>query len=140
MNCSYISAISSLLELLLLHIDTGLHVGLGLAWRTCSVQLLLPFKLLLEVELAILTGLLAVFLLNPGRLCVKDPVSIIPNIPIVNNIGYRDYPCIRPVSPFHTEGIIGFEFRLQFLLVGKHIPTLMSFGNAFSTFVNGGVK
>ena len=69
MDCRYISATSSLLELLLLHIDTGLHVGLGLAWRTCSVQLLLPFKLLLEVELAILTSLLAV-LLVPGRLSV----------------------------------------------------------------------
>ena len=69
MNCSYISAISSLLELLLLHIETGVHDGLGLAWRPGSVQPPLSLELLLGVELAILTSLLAV-LLVPGRLSV----------------------------------------------------------------------
>ena len=85
MYCSYISAISSLLEPPLLHIETGVHVGLGLAWRPGSVQLPLPLELLLGVELAILTSLLVV-LLVPGRLSVKDPVTIIPYVSMVTHI------------------------------------------------------
>ena len=69
------------------HIETGVHVGLGLAWRPGSVQLPLPLELLLEVELAILTSLLVV-LLVPGRLSVKDPVTIIPNVTMVRHIGH----------------------------------------------------
>ena len=87
MYCSYISAISSLLKLPLLHIETGVHVGLGLAWRPGSVQLPLPLELLLGVELAILTSLLVV-LLVPGRLSVENPVTIIPNVTMVRHIGH----------------------------------------------------
>ena len=87
MDCSYISAISSLLEPLRFHIETGVHVGLGLAWRPGSVQPPLSLELLLGVELAILTSLLVV-LLVPGRLSVENPVTIIPDVTMVRHIGH----------------------------------------------------
>ena len=139
MYCSYISAISSLLELLLLHIETGVHDGLGLAWRPGSVQLPLPLELLLEVELAILTSLLAV-LLDPGRLCVEDPVTLIPNVSMVGHIGHRNYSGGCPVSPLIPERIMIFKLRMDFLLAGENLPTLRSFGDFLCPFVNGGVK
>ena len=109
-------------SLLLLHIETGFHVGLGLAWRPGSVQLPLPLELLLEVDLAILTSLLAV-LLDPGRLCVEDPVTIIPNVSMVGHIGHRNYSGSCPVSPLIPERIIFFEFWINFLLVSVLLPS-----------------
>ena len=140
MYCSYISAISSLLELLLLHIETGVHDGLGLAWRPGSVQLPLPLELLLEVELAILTSVLGVLLLVPWQLSVKDPVTVIPNVAIVRHIGHRNYTGSCSVSPLVPERIIIFKFRMDFLLTSKYLPALRSFGYFFRPFVNGGVK
>ena len=139
MYWSYISAISSLLEPLLLLIETGVHVGLGLAWRPGSVQLPLPLELPLEVELAILTSLLVV-LLVPGRLSVKDPVTIIPNVAMVRHIGHRDYPSSCSVSPLMSKRKIIFKLRMDFLLTGENLPALMSFSDFFCPFVNGGVK
>ena len=123
MDCSYISAISSLLEPLLFLIETGVHVGLGLAWRTGSVQLPLPLKLLLEVELAILTSLLAVLLLVLWQLSVKDPITIIPSVAMVRHIGHRNYSGSRSVSPLIPERIIFFKFWINFLLVGVLLPS-----------------
>ena len=98
----------------------------------------LPLELLLQVELAILTRLLAV-LLVPGRLCVKDPVTIIPNVSMVGHIGHRNYSGGCSVSPLMPERIIIFKFRVDLLLTREYLPTLRSFRNLFSPFVNGGV-
>ena len=103
------------------------------------MQLPLPLELLLEVELAILTSLLAV-LLNPRRLSVKDPVTLIPNVSMVGNIGHRNYSGGCSVSPLMPERIIIFKFRVDLLLTREYLPTLRSFRNFFRPFVNGGVR
>ena len=103
------------------------------------MQLPLPLELLLEVELAILTSLLVV-ILDPGRLSVKDPVTIIPNVSMMSDIGHRDYPRRCSVSPLIPKRIIIFKFWMDFLLAGENLPTLRSFGDFLCPFVNGGVK
>ena len=103
------------------------------------MQLPLPLELLLEVELAILTSLLAV-LLDPGRLSVKDPVTIIPNVSMVGNIGHRNYSGSSSVSPLMPERKIIFKFRVDLLLTREYLPTPRRFRNFFSPFVNGGVR
>ena len=103
------------------------------------MQLPLPFELLLQVELAILISLLAV-LLVPGRLSVKGPVTIIPNVTMVRHIGHRNYPSSCSVSPLVPERIMVFKLRMDFLLAGENLPALMSFGDFFCPFINDGVK
>ena len=90
------------------------------------MQLPLPLELLLEVELAILTSLLAV-LMVPGRLSVKDPVTIIPNVSMMRDSGHRDYPGGCSVTPLVPKRIMIFKFRMNFLLTGEYLPALRSF-------------
>ena len=76
-----ISAISPSLELL----ETGQHVELDLICRSGSLWLLLPLDLLLvEVELVLLLALLVDLL--PGLLCVQGPVSVVPNIAMMDHV------------------------------------------------------
>ena len=76
-----ISAISPSLELL----ETGQHVELDLTCGSGSLWLLLPLDLLLvEVDLVLLLALLVDLL--PGLLGVQGPVSVVPNIAMMDHV------------------------------------------------------
>ena len=95
MELLYTSAISPSLGLL----EPGIHGELNLSLRPGSVWLLLPLDLLL-VEVVLVLLLARLLQLLTGLLGVEDPVAIVPDVSMVDNVINRYYSRACTVSPF----------------------------------------